>query len=154
MTQVYREEVPLAYWAAIMLGLFIAVLTPTFIREAYPVTREPRLLWLYLALDLIFVTVLLNFRKLVITIDSTQLHASFGLISKRVNLRDIRTCEPIEATLSVYTGIGVRYGGDGSLAFLPKLGDAVRVSFDTGRPFVFSTVNREKVIETLTRSSE
>ena len=32
-TIVYREEVPLTYWATIMIGIFITVLTPTIILE-------------------------------------------------------------------------------------------------------------------------
>lgn len=132
-----------------MIGLFITVLTPTIILETLAVHREPGLLWLYVILDSIFIVVLLNFRKLEIVIDSTHLAASFGAISKKIRLADIKSCEPVDATLSVYTGMGVRYGGDGSLAFLPSLGEAVRLRFDSGRPFVFSTRNREQVLQIL-----
>ena len=148
---VYREEVPLTHWATIMIGLFITVLTPTIILELMAAYKEPRSLWLYIILDLFLIVILLNFRKLVIEIDSTYLTASFGLIRKRIILSDIRSCEPIEATLSVYTGMGIRYGGDGSLAYLPSLGDAVRISFDSGRSFVFSTNNRDQVLQILTQ---
>ena len=148
---VYREEVPLTHWATIMIGLFITVLTPTIILELMATYKEPRSLWLYIILDLFFIVILLNFRKLIIEIDSTYLIASFGLIRKRIKQRDIKSCEPIEATLSVYTGMGIRYGGDGSLAYLPSLGDAVRISFDSGRPFVFSTNIRDQVLQILTQ---
>ena len=148
---VYREEVPLSQWVTIMIGLFITVLTPTIILEMLAVIKEPRSLWLYIFLDLFFIVILLNFRKLVIKIDSTCFVASFGIIKKRIKLDDIRSCEPIEATLSVYTGMGIRYGGDGSLAYLPSLGDAVRIRFDHSRPFVFSTKNRDKVLQILTQ---
>jgi len=148
---VYREEVPLTHWATIMIGLFITVLTPTIILELMATYKEPRSLWLYIILDLFFIVILLNVRKLIIEIDSPYLTASFGLIMKRIKLSDIKSCEPIEATLSVYTGMGIRYGGDGSLAYLPSLGDAVRISFDSGRPFVFSTNNRDQVLQILTQ---
>ena len=148
---IYREEVPLTQWTTIMIGLFITVLTPTITLEILAVYHEPWLLWLYVILDSFFIVVLLNFRKLVIVIDSTHLAASFGVISKRIKLVDTKSCEPVDATLSVYTGMGVRYGGDGSLAFLPSLGEAVRLRFDSGRPFVFSTRNREQVLQILSQ---
>jgi hypothetical protein len=132
-----------------MLGLFITVGTSTIIIEILSINREPWLLGLNVILDLFFIVVYLNFRKLVIVIDSTYLTASFGFIRKRIKIEDIRSCEPIEATLSVYTGMGIRYGGDGSLAYLPSLGDAVRLCFDSGRSFVFSTRNRDQVLQIL-----
>ena len=51
--------------------------------------------------------------------------------------------------MSVYTGMGIRYGGDGFLAYLPRLGEAIKIHFNNGRPFVFSTRNQEKVLEIL-----
>ena len=145
----YREEVPLTQWASIMIGLFITVLTPTILLEALGVYKEPKTLLLYVLLDTFFIVVLLNFRKLKVTIDDEYLVTSFGLIKKRINLSDIRASEAIDATLSVYTGMGIRYGGDGSLAYLPRLGEAIRIHFDKKRPFVFSTKNQEKILEIL-----
>lgn len=137
-----------------MIGLFITVLTPTLILETLTVYREPWTLWLYGVLDLFFIVILVNFRKLVIVIDSKYLVASFGLIIKRIKLADIKYYEPVDTTLSVYTGMGIRYGGDGSLAFLPTLGDAIKLRFESGRPFVFSTRNQEDVLQILTQSCE
>jgi len=149
MVIIYTEEVPLTQWAAIMIGLFITILTPTILIEALGVLEEPRLLWLYLIMDLFFIIILLNFRKMRIIIDPETLRVSFGAIKKTIQLVDIQTYESINATLGVFTGMGIRYGGDGSLAYLPKLGDAVKLELTTGRPFVFSTNNSEQVLEIL-----
>jgi len=149
MVIIYTEEVPLTQWAAIMIGLFITILTPTILIEALGVLEEPRLLWLYLIMDLFFIIILLNFRKMRIIIDPETLRVSFGAIKKTIQLVDIQACESINATLGVFTGMGIRYGGDGSLAYLPKLGDAVKLELTTGRPFVFSTNNSEQVLEIL-----
>ena len=146
-TIVYREEAPLTQWALIMVGIFVTILTPTILLEALKVYKEPWSLWLYVILDLFFIIILLNFRKLVIEIDQTQLVASFGLIRKKIKLSTILSCEPINATLSVYTGMGIRYGGDGSLAYLPTLGDAVKLKIEGDRPFVFSTRNQKELVE-------
>ena len=151
---VYREEVPLTHWVTIMIGLFITVLTPTLLLELFAVYKEPKLLYLYVFLDLFFVVILLNFRKLVIEINAEYLVTSFGVIQKRVSLQDIVGCEYLDAKLSVFTGIGIRIGGDGSLAYLPALGDSVKLYFDDTRPFVFSTRNHEQVLEILDQYSK
>jgi len=149
MANIYAEEVPLTQWAAIMIGLFITILTPTILIEALGVLEAPWLLWLYIFMDLFFIIMLLNFRKMRITIDQETLMVSFGLIKKNIKLVDIQACEAINATLGVFTGMGIRYGGDGSLAYLPRLGAAIKLELTTGRPFVFSTNNREQVLEIL-----
>lgn len=149
----YRKEIPLAHWVTIMIGLFIAILTPIALLEILAITKEPRLLYFYLILDLFFIVTLFNFRKLVIEINDEQLVASFGLIKKTVKLADIVDCEYIVAKLSVFTGLGIRYGGDGSLAYLPSLGDAVKLYFEDSHPFVFSTKQYEQVLETLNKHS-
>ncbi len=149
MVIIYTEEVPLTQWAAIMIGLFITVLTPTLLLEALGVLEEPWLLWFYVVMDLFFIIVLLNFRKMRIIINSETLRVSFGVIKKNIPLVDIQACEAINASLGVFTGMGIRYGGDGSLAYLPKLGEAVKLELTTGRPFVFSTNSSEQVLEIL-----
>ena len=149
MAIIYTEEVPLTQWAAIMIGIFITILTPTILIEALGVLEEPWLLWLYIFMDLFFILTLLNFRKMRIIIDPETLRVSFGLIKKTIQLVDIQACEVINATLGVFTGMGIRYGGDGSLAYLPKLGEAIKLELSTGRPFVFSTNNSKQVLEIL-----
>ena len=145
----YYEEVPLTQWATIAIGIFIAALTPTAFLQYIAVQREPLLLWLYVVMDLFFIVMMLNFRKMLIRINDGKLVVSFGLIKKKVKLEDIRKCEVINASLSVYTGMGVRYGGDGSLGFVPRLGKAIRLSFEKGRAFVFSTNESEKLLAVL-----
>ena len=147
----YREEVPLTQWVTIMIGILITIITPTLLLELLAAHKEPRLLYLYAILDSFFVAIMLNFRKLVIEINSEHLTTSFGLIRKRVSLDEIIDCEQIEAKLSVFTGMGIRYGGDGSLAYLTDFGAAVKIYLEDKRPFVFSTKNPEVVLETLDR---
>jgi hypothetical protein len=130
-----------------MVGLFITILSPIILLESLAVHIEPRSLWLYVILDILFIIILVNFRRLTIEIDQTHIVASFGLIRKKIRLDSIISCEPINATFRVYTGMGIRYGGDGSLAYLPVLGDAVKLNIRDARPFVFSTRNQKTVIE-------
>jgi hypothetical protein len=146
---VYSEEIPLTQWATVMIGIFVTILTPTVLIEAIGVHEEPSLLWFYIIMDLFFVVIMLNFRKIRVTIDSTSLVVSFGLLRKKIPPEDISRCEKINASLSEFTGMGIRYGGDGSLAYLPRLGEAVKVIPVSGRSFVFSTNNSEKVLDIL-----
>ncbi len=145
----YYEEIPLTQWATLAIGLFIIILTPTALLEYVAVQKEPLLLWFYIIMDLFFIVMMLNFRRMTIKIEDGKLVVSFGVIKKKVKLEDIRKCEVINASLQVYTGMGVRYGGDGSLGFLPRLGEAVKLSFAKGRAFVFSTNEREKLLAVL-----
>ena len=145
----YYEEVPITQWATIAIGIFIVALTPTAILEYIAVQREPLLLWFYIVMDLFFIVIMLNFRRMTLKIYDGKLVVSFGVIKKTVRLEDIRKCEVINATLGVYTGMGIRYGGDGSLGFLPRLGEAVKLSFEKGRAFVFTSNDCEKVLAIL-----
>ena len=150
----YYEDVPLTQWATLAIGIFIAALTPTAFLEYIAVQREPLLLWLYVVMDIFFIGMMLNFRRMTIRIMEGKLVVSFGVIKKTVKLEDIRKCERINASLSVYTGMGIRYGGDGSLGFLPRLGEAIRLSFAKGRAFVFSTNESEKLLTILNQYCE
>lgn len=145
----YYEEIQLQQWATIMLSLFVVAITPTLILEYVAVTREPLLLGFYLFMDFFFLIVLLNFRKMSIRIHNRELVTSFGYIREKIKLDNLMSSQRIDARLSVYTGMGIRVGGDGSLAYLPRLGEAIKLEQITGRPFVFSTNNSKQILEIL-----
>ena len=133
---------------SIALGLFIAILTPLMVLQIFASSREPYILGLYLFLDLFFI--LINFRRLDVAIYPTHIHVSFGIITKKIPLRKVLSCEPVKASLGVYTGAGIRIGGDGALAFITSIGgDAVKLSLISGRPFVFSTNRQTKITDTI-----
>ena len=65
-------------------------------------------------------------------------------------LNEVLTCEPVKASLGVYTGAGVRIGGDGSLAFITRIGgDAVKLRLMSSRSFVFSTNRQIEITNTI-----
>lgn len=145
---VYQEKIWLSQWMSIALGLFIAILTPLMVLQIFASSREPYILGLYLFLDLFFI--LINFRRLDVAIYPTHIHVSFGIITKKIPLRKVLSCEPVKASLGVYTGAGIRIGGDGALAFITSIGgDAVKLSLISGRPFVFSTNRQTKITDTI-----
>ena len=147
---VYREHVLLGQWTSIAIGLLIAVLTPLIILQVFASSREPYLAILYFVLDLFFILIFINFRKLDVTIYPTVITVSFGIITKKIPLEEVLSCEPVKARLDVYTGAGVRIGGDGALAFITRIGgDAVKLHLSSSRPFVFSTNRQNEIIYTI-----
>jgi hypothetical protein len=129
------------------LGILIGIFTPLIILQYFSATKEPSLIGVYAGLDLFFFIVYLNFRKLDIRITSSSVNVAFGLIRKEIPVENNVSCEPITTRIGVYTGNGIRIGGDGTLAFITWFGDAVKLHLRSGRPFVFSTNNQDKTIE-------
>jgi len=147
---IYQETVWLSQWMSIAMGLLIAILTPLIILQIFASSRESYLFVFYLILDLSFILLFINFRRLDIAINSTQIHVSFGIIAKKIMLNEVLTCEPVKASLGVYTGAGVRIGGDGSLAFITRIGgDAVKLRLMSSRSFVFSTNRQIEITNTI-----
>jgi hypothetical protein len=147
-TTLYYEEVWLNRWATIALGFFITTLTPLsfpwFFDSAFS-----HLTLLYITLDTFFIFLFINFRRLSVRITRERIIVSFGLIRKKIMIDDVASVESEEATLWKYAGFGIRYSGDGSLAFIASPGKAMRIESKSGRPFVFSTRSQDKVIGTI-----
>jgi hypothetical protein len=149
---VYHEKVWLSQWMSIAIGLFIAILTPLILLQIFASSKEPYLFGLYFVLDLFFIFLFINFRMMEIVIYPKKIHVSFGIIKKKILLSEVLMCERVSASLGVYTGAGIRYGGDGALAFITKIGgDAVKLSLTSSRPFVFSTNRQTEIIDTIQR---
>jgi len=87
-----------------------------------------------------------NFRGLKITLTKNQLEVDYGVFNhKRIPLQKISGCEITKANFRKYWGIGIRLGLDGSWAYTTDFGEAVKLIFQEGRPFVFSTRNPQKI---------
>ena len=137
---------------SIALGLLIAILTPLTILQIFASSKQPYLFGLYFILDLFFIFLFINFRMMEIVIYPKKIHVSFGIIKKKIMLSEVLTWEPVIASLGVYTGAGIRLGGDGALAFITKIGgDAVKLGLTSSRPFVFSTNRQNEIIDTIQR---
>ncbi len=87
-----------------------------------------------------------NFRGLQITLTINQLEVVYGIFNhKRIPLNKITSCDITKANFRTYGGVGVRFGRDGSMAYNTDFGEAVKLIFQNGRPFVFSTKNAQKI---------
>jgi len=89
-----------------------------------------------------------NFRGLKITLTKNQLEVAYGIFNhKRIPLQKISGCEITKASFRKYGGVGIRFGLDGSWAYNTDFGEAVKLVFQKGRPFVFSTRNPQKICD-------
>ena len=147
--EIYRERLSLGTWTTIALGLLIFALTPLAVLQLFAISREPLLTWLYGGLDLFFIAIYLNFRALTVSITESDVRVAFGLIRKTVHMENIASVEPVTTSFGMYGGYGIRFGGDGALAFTISYGDGVRIRMKRGRPFVFTTENQGRVLELL-----
>jgi len=87
-----------------------------------------------------------NFRGLKITLTNNQLEVAYGIFNhKRINLNNITSCDITKAHFRTYGGVGIRFGLDGSWAYNTDFGEVVKLTFQSGRPFVFSTRNPQKI---------
>ncbi len=87
-----------------------------------------------------------NYRGLKITLTSNQLELAYGIFNhKRIPIKKITSCDKTKANFRTYGGVGIRFGVDGSWAYNTDFGEAVKLTFQSGRPFVFSTKNSEQI---------
>lgn len=102
------------------------------------------LAWVVLGILLL---VFWNYRGLQIKITDQRLSVDYGRFDKKsFLLRDISSCKKTRS-FGRYLGVGVRVGFDGSLAYTTSFDSAVEVTPKSGRVFVFSTKNPEKICQ-------
>jgi hypothetical protein len=102
------------------------------------------LAWVILGILLL---VFWNYRGLQIKITDQRLSVDYGRFDKKsFLLKEIISCKKTKS-FGRYLGVGVRVGFDGSLAYTTSFGSAVEVTPKSGRVFVFSTKNPDKICQ-------
>ena len=95
-----------------------------------------------------------NYRVLKITLTKNQLEVEYGIFNhKKIPIKKITICEITKANFRNYWGVGIRLGVDGSWAYNTDFGEAVKLTFQDGRPFVFSTRNPQKICNLINKLS-
>jgi len=96
-----------------------------------------------------------NYRGLKITLTKNQLDVEYGIFNhKKIPIKKITRCEITKANFRKYGGVGIRFGSDGSWAYNTDFGEAVKLTFQHGRPFVFSTRNPQKISNLINELAE
>ena len=95
-----------------------------------------------------------NFMKLQINITSTKLTVGFGFIKRRIIIRDIEYVEARNPPWYMYGGYGIRFGWNGSIAFIQNYNTGVMVKPRKGWKLFFSSKNPEEIVDLITELRE
>ena len=143
----YVEWVPAGkFIKALILFACLLILSSGIIISAFRPKELTFLGIIFGAISLFIFLVYWNFRGLKIILTNNQLEVVYGIFNhKRIPLNNITSCEITKAHFRTYGGIGIRFGVDGSWAYNTDFREAVKLTFQSGRPFVFSTKNPQKI---------
>jgi len=143
----YVEWVPAGrFIKAVILFAFLLILSLGIIISAFTLKGLVFVGFILGAVSLFIFLIFWNFRGLKITLTNNQLDVVYGIFNhKRIPLNNITSCDITKARFRTYGGVGIRFGVDGSWAYNTDFGEAVKLTFQSGRPFVFSTRNPQKI---------
>ncbi len=145
--RLYEEWVPAGRFVkAMFLFVCLLIISLGIIFSAF----EPELLAFIAiilgAVSLFIFLIYWNYRGLKIILTNNQLEVKYGILNrKRIPLKAITSCDITKARFRTYGGAGIRLGLDGSSAYNTDFGEAVKLTFQKGRPFLFSTRNPQKI---------
>ncbi len=149
----YSEWVPVGRFVKMIIFLFFIFSTSMII--IISVLETQVLMFLLVIFGGVSILILLtywNYRGLQITITNIQIEVKYGIFNhKLIPLIEIMSCEIIKATFRKYGGVGIRIGFDGSVAYNTDFGDAVKLTCQHGKPFVFSTNNPQKICNLISK---
>ena len=152
---VYVEWVPAGKFVkAVILFVCLLILSLGIIISAFRPKELAFMGIIFGAVSLFIFLMYLNFRGLKITLTNNQLEVAYGIFNhKRIPLNYITNCDITKANFRTYGGVGIRFGVDGSWAYNTDFGEAVKLTFQSGRPFVFSTRNPQEICNLLNELS-
>ena len=106
------------------------------------------------AVSLFIFLIYWNYRGLKINLTKNQLDVEYGIFNhKKIPIKKITRCEITKANFRKYWGVGIRFGLDGSLVYNTDFGEAVKITFQDGKPFVFSTRNSQEICNLINKLS-
>ena len=147
----YSEWVPTGKFVKTLVSLvFILIASLGIIFTAY-LPIELAYIGLILGGVCIFIFLIFwNYRWLQIILTKNQLEVSYGVLNhKRIPLNQITKFDITKAYFKTYGGVGIRFGMDGSWAYNTDFGDAVKLTLQSGKPFLFSTKSPQKICDLL-----
>ena len=143
----YSEWVPLNKILVILIFLLAALLISIAIIISI---LEPQYIAISLSLSgvlsLLFLFIGWNFRSLQITLTKNEIKVKYGMFNhKIISLHELVSCEVTNTSFRKYGGMGIRIGFDCSWAYVTDFGDAVKLTFQESKLFVFSTKNNQEI---------
>jgi len=150
-----KERVWMNWWLSLLLIIVILLLSSALLgRGLYGKLIEPTPMpgYALLALDLLFITLFLNFRRLDIEASPEGVKTNYGILRRTIHVNNIVSCRPARTKLPVYGGLGLRLGANDWPGY--KAGNAVEVTDKTGKFFVIPTnrpVELSKIIDEISK---
>ena len=147
----YKEWIPVGKFVKVLV-LFVCLLIISIgiIITAFKPEELAFFGIIFGVVSLIIFLMYWNSRGLKITLTKNQLDVEYGIFNhKKIPIKKITRCEITKANFRKYGGVGIRFGLDGSIAYNTDLGEAVKLTFQSGRPFVFSTRNSSEIFNLL-----
>jgi hypothetical protein len=143
----YSEWVPAGIFVKIIAS-FVSVLMLSLCIVIFVLAYE-ELAFVSIILGIITLFIFLmywNYRGLRITLTKNQLDVKYGIFNhKSIPLNVITKCDITKARFKTYGGTGIRLGLDGSSAYNTDFREAIKLTFQHGRAFLFSTRNPQDI---------
>ena len=151
----YKEWIPVGKFVKVLvLFVFLLIISIGIIITAFKPKELTFLGIIFGVLSLFILLLYWNYRGLKITLTKNQLDVEYGIFNhKKIPIKKITRCEITKANFRKYGGVGIRFGLDGSLAYNTDFGEAVKLTFQYGRPFVFSTRNPQEICNLINKLS-
>lgn len=92
------------------------------------------MLYVFLLLNIVFVFVALNFRKVDIQVNQEYVRVSYGIIKRTISSEEIISCKPTKTKLPLYGGVGLRLGEKDLPHY--KVGNAIQIAGKNGKSFI------------------
>ncbi len=151
----YKEWIPVGKFVkGLVLFVFLLFISIGIIITAF-IPKELTFFGIILGVFSLFILLLYwNYRGLKITLTKNQLDVEYGIFNhKKIPLNKITRCDITKANFRIYWGVGIRLGTDGSWAYNTDFGEAVKLTFQDCRPFVFSTRNPQEICNLINKLS-
>ncbi|MBD3196138.1 MAG: hypothetical protein GF317_13855 [Candidatus Lokiarchaeota archaeon] len=149
--EIYSEWVPAGKFLKIIILVVIIISTSIVISiSVFNPDMFFLLLITILSLFVIIGVMYWNYRGLNIILTEKSIKLKYGIFNeKEIPYDKITHYEITKTQFRKYGGIGIRLGIDGSRAYNTNFGEAIKLTYNNNRPFVFSTKHSAKILDIL-----
>jgi len=109
--------------------------------------------WISIVLFVLFVAAFLNAYRMTITVDENYLTAGFGLIKKRIPLKEISSCKPVKHGWGKWWQCGIKREKDDSYLYVARGEKGVEVKTKEER-CIISTEKAEEICNLLKKQGK
>jgi len=144
MNEVYRDKIATYYFITVLMSLtaliILGILLSQFTSRQIPLTIPIQLF--LIVLFLLNIVVLISFRELTVLITDDKIFFGYGKFQKKFQRSDIEAVELSEYKFSNYLGYGIRFGRDGTIGYVPRGGQGLKIKFKIEKRAYFFITNR------------